>query len=604
MSMAAVGPTPPEPRVATGGSVAGASGPAATVRTLSRALAGLSFPIRRTALESELAGMVDGLVAALFAEPFPRAAGVDAGASLVAAHLTGPDAVGLAVEIIGSRLLDDLGVDNADLRGRLAALLGGMASGYARALRDRTLEEQESIHRAALVAQSRAEQALQTSELRRWHQAHHDTLTGLPNRALFSARLAEVFERAPADARVGVCLIDVDALKVITDSLGHEAGDELIVAVADRLRRFMLHAGTLVTRLDGDEFGILVTDSAGTDQVVALARAALDALAMPMDVAGQQLSISASAGVVERPIAGSDPAELMRAAHLTLSWAKEDGGGRYVVFDPARNARAAERYALTADMPGALDRGEFTVAYQPIVSLTDGLVDGLEALARWQHPQLGLLTPDRFIALAEESSLIVDLGRRVLRAACAEAVAWTDLGPVPPFVSVNLAVAQTRYDGLLDDVASALADAGLPADRLQLEITESAMMGSDEKPLARLRELAAGGVRIAIDDFGTGWANLAYLRDLPVRNLKLDASFVRGLRPAEAPNPADKQIAAGLTSLGHALGLTVTAEGVETARQAERLREIGCDTGQGWFFGRPVPAHEIPALLRRDPAPD
>ena len=596
-------------------------GTAETARELTRALAGLTYvPIRRAELERRFGDIVEGLAAALATEPAPdeagtvaggvtggvtgglapAAAGIAAGAALVAAHLTDPDAAGRAVEIIGARLLDDLGTDTPELRRRLATLLGGMAGGYARALRDRTLTEQEAIHQAALVAQGRAEKALRASELRRWHDAHHDTLTGLPNRALFAARLAELFDAAPPGARVGVCLVDVDALKVVTDSLGHDAGDQLLIAVADRLRRFMFRAGNLVTRLDGDEFGILVTNSTCTDEVVALAEFALDALAAPMRVGGQQLSVTASAGAVERPIAGTDPAELMRAAHLTLSWAKADGGSRCAVFDPARHARVTERYALAADMPGALERGEFAAAYQPIVSLVDGRVGGLEALVRWRHPRLGLLTPDRFIDLAEESSLIVWLGRSVLRLACEQAASWAELSASPPLVSVNLAVAQTRHGGLVDDVARILADTGLPPGRLQLEITESAMMGSDEKPLARLRELASGGVRIAIDDFGTGWANLAYLRDLPVCNIKLDASFVHGLRQPEEADRAGGQIVAGLTSLGHALGLTVTAEGVETVRQAERLRDIGCDSGQGWFFARPTPAAGLADLLSAD----
>ena len=584
-------------------------GPGATARELAGALSGLSYvPLPRGEFERRLRDIVDGLAAALVTEPAPgpagelagdladAAAGAAAGAALVAAHLTDPQAGGRAVEIIAARLLADLDTDTPPLRRRLATVIGGMAGGYAGALRDRTLTEQESIQHAALVARGQAEQALRDSELRRWHDAHHDPLTGLANRAAFAARLTELFDGAPPGARVGVCLLDVDALKVVTDSLGHDAGDQLLVGVADRLRRFMLR-GTLVTRLDGDEFGILVPSSTGTDEVVALAELAREALAAPMPVGGQQLSVAASAGVVERPIAGTDPAELMRAAHLTLSWAKADGGSRCAVFDPARHARATERYALAADMPGGLDRGEFAAAYQPIVSFADGQVSGLEALVRWRHPRLGLLTPDRFIDLAEESSLIVRLGRSVLRLACEQAASWAELTPTPPLVSVNLAVAQTRHDGLVEDVARTLADTRLSPERLQLEITESAMMGSDEKPLGRLRELAGGGVRIAIDDFGTGWANLAYLRDLPVCNLKLDASFVHGMCGPDGPDRAGEQIVSGLTSLGHALGLTVTAEGVETAGQAERLRDIGCDAGQGWFFARPTSSDQLAELL-------
>jgi diguanylate cyclase (GGDEF)-like protein len=577
------------------------SGVPAVAQTLARVLADTSYvPIRRDELERRLQPLISRLADALFAEPFAVAGAEEAGAALVAEHLTTPEAGGRTVEILGARLLDDLGADSPYLRQRLAALLGAVTTGYARALRDRTLSEQESIHQAALAAQGRAERALQQSESQRQHDARHDPLTGLANRASFGAWLSDAFDSAPQGARVGVCLLDLDALKAVIDQFGHDTGDRLLVAVAERLGDYVGSHGHLLARLDGDEFGLLVVPSTSAEDLAALAARALDVIAGPIRVGGERLTVSASAGVVECPIAGTEPAELMRHAHLALSWAKADGGRRVAVFDRVRGARETERYALAADMPAALERGEFTIVYQPLVSMSDGRIRGVEALARWPHPRLGLVDPDRFVALAEENGLIVPLGRQVLRSACAKAATWASLAAEPPFVSVNLAVAQTHDERLVEDVEMALADTGLEPGRLQLEITESAMMSPDRQPLAKLQALAESGVGLAIDDFGTGWANLSYLRDLPVRDLKLDAAFSDGLRHPVTPNPADEKILTGLVSLGHALGLTVTAEGVETVRQARRLREIGCDLGQGWHFARPSTPEQLADLLTAD----
>jgi EAL domain-containing protein (putative c-di-GMP-specific phosphodiesterase class I) len=247
---------------------------------------------------------------------------------------------------------------------------------------------------------------------------------------------------------------------------------------------------------------------------------------------------------------------------------------------------------LAVALPTALDRQEFAIDYQPLTALRDGAILGYEALIRWHHPTLGTLGPDWFIPLAEQVGIIVPLGRRVMERACHDASQWSRPGASAPFVSVNLAARQIQHPGLLDDVTTSLDAAGLPPHQLQLEITESAMMGTDDVAVAGLRRLAQTGVRIAIDDFGTGYSNLAYLRTLPVTELKLDGSFVQGLRSADRPDPTDEQIVAALVKLGHGLGLTVTAEGVETAIQADRLRLIGCDAGQGWHFGHPLPLQE------------
>jgi EAL domain-containing protein (putative c-di-GMP-specific phosphodiesterase class I) len=283
---------------------------------------------------------------------------------------------------------------------------------------------------------------------------------------------------------------------------------------------------------------------------------------------------------------------MMRAADITLYWAKSNGKGRWALFDPERNKREVDRYALSAAMPAALDRHEFTLHYQPLVDLVSGRIRGVEALARWHHPGLGLLTPHRFIDLAEDSGLIVPLGSRLLEQASLQAVRWHGLDPAAPFVSVNLSVRQIRHPGLVADVVEVLERSGLPPQRLQLEITESAAMGTDDDTVHTVHALADLGVRLAIDDFGTGYSNLTYLRTLPVHGLKLAGSFMRGACPATT-DATDEAILTAVVSLGHTLGLTVTAEGVETADQAHQLRSIGCDIGQGWHFGRPQPSHRI-----------
>jgi predicted signal transduction protein with EAL and GGDEF domain len=353
-----------------------------------------------------------------------------------------------------------------------------------------------------------------------------------------------------------------------------------------------------VARLGGDEFALLLRDSTGTGQATTLATAVLDALQAPFDIAGQRLAVSASIGVVEREAADTTPTGLMQAADTTLYWAKADGKGRWTLFDPERNAHLMTRQALSRTLRQAVERGEFVLDYQPLVALDTGELRGVEALVRWEHPHFGRLSPNRFIGLAEEDGSIVQLGRWVLAESCRQARAWQAAHPDSPLVvSVNVAVRQVWDSDLVADVAAILRETGLPPRLLQLELTESAVMGSAGRPLQALHALHEMGVRIAIDDFGTGYSNLAYMSRLPVSALKLDGSFVQGFRSAEHPNPADQTIVEALVDLAHRLGLTVTAECVESAEQAERLRRIGCDTGQGWHYSRPVGPAAISALL-------
>ncbi|PVD11137.1 EAL domain-containing protein [Streptomyces sp. CS207] len=458
------------------------------------------------------------------------------------------------------------------------------------------------------------------------HLQMHDPVTRLPNRALFFERLTAALEADSYEhggtGRIGVCYLDLDGFKAVNDTLGHRVGDRLLAAVAERLTRCAEEAAharsgaPLVARLGGDEFALLVEDSTGTDQLADLAESVLAALEAPFEVADRRLSVTASVGVVERHTAGTTPTALMQAADTTLYWAKADGRARWTLFDPERNATRMTRQALAATLRPAIDRGEFALEYQPLVGMEDGRVRGVEALIRWNHPQFGVLAPNRFIALAEEDGSIVPLGRWILRTACRQARSWQLAHPDEPpiFVSVNVAVRQVWDSDLVADVAATLEETGLAPELLQLELTESAVMGSAGRPLQALKALSDMGVHIAIDDFGTGYSNLAYLSRLPVSVLKLDGAFVRGFQydgggapvggagtaagaDGPAASPADEVIVEAMVQLAHRLGLTVTAECVETSDQASRLRRIGCDTGQGWLYSRPVAPDRISALL-------
>lgn len=448
------------------------------------------------------------------------------------------------------------------------------------------------------------------------HLEMHDPVTRLPNRTLFFERLSaalevESYDESGTTGRIGLCYLDLDGFMAINDTLGHRVGDKLLAAVAERLTHCAEEAGQsrsvppLVARLGGDEFALLVEDSTGTEQLADLAESVLESLRAPFDLGGRRLSVSASIGVVERQAAGTTPTALMAAADTTLYWAKADGKDRWTLFDPERNAHLMTRQALASTLRPAIERGEFALEYQPLVSMEDGRLRGVEALVRWNHPQFGILAPNRFIGLAEEDGSIVPLGRWILATACRQAQAWQVAHPDEPpiFVSVNVAVRQVWDSDLVADVARILGETGLAPHLLQLELTESAVMGSAGRPIQDLQALSDMGVRIAIDDFGTGYSNLAYLSRLPVSVLKLDGSFVRGFQyesdnsAAVPPNPADEVVVEAMIDLAHRLGLTVTAECVETLAQASRLRRIGCDTGQGWLYSRPVSPDRISELL-------
>ncbi|GAA4773702.1 cyclic Di-GMP phosphodiesterase RmdA [Actinomycetospora chlora] len=669
-------------------------------------------------LQAHLRELAERVVDAVRADPPRPAAGAAIGRRLVAAHFTGPETVERTLVLLAERLPALYG---PEVTPAVHALTATLAAGYAAALRDRTLDEQEAIRRAVLVARHHTEQALHASEARFramfheaaigiglgdmqgrilevnpaltrmfghtvdefrrltvgdlthpddapsvWqfyerllrgeidnfrvekrffrrngeeivghltlslvrdeegrpayqlamledvtdrhrlqahlaYQAYHDPLTDLANRARLTERLERVFTetRPGSTRRIGVCFLDLDGFKTINDSLGHDVGDTMLQEVARRLEE-CAGEGELVARTGGDEFVVLVEDSHGVDGLVALAERVLAALSPPVRLAGQELVVGASMGLVEQAVTETTASDLMRAADITLYTAKAEGRGRFAVHDPGRDEAETARFSLSAALPSAVSHGEFFVLYQPLVSLADHRVRGVEALVRWQHPRLGVLSPSLFIEPAEETGVIVALGRTVLETACRDARDWyAEFGDAAPFVSVNVAPRQLLEPGLVAEVGALLERTGLPSHRLQVELTERALTTDEGAPLKALDGLRALGVRIAVDDFGTGYSNLSYLRKLPVDVIKLDGSFGEGLREEELSDEVDERIVGTLVALGHALDLTVTAEGVETAPQAARLRALGCDEGQGWLFAPALPAADVADLVRR-----
>ncbi|MCZ7415759.1 MULTISPECIES: putative bifunctional diguanylate cyclase/phosphodiesterase [unclassified Streptomyces] len=435
--------------------------------------------------------------------------------------------------------------------------------------------------------------------LRLRYEATHDALTDLPNRTLFFERLEQALAREGDAARFGLCYLDLDGFKTVNDSLGHSVGDQLLVAVAERLQSCVKGPGQLVARIGGDEFVALNTDPENSGDITELAERALEALSTPVLVDGRELTVRASIGIVEGPAGERTAAEVLRSADITMYRAKAQGGNRYELADPDSDARIIGRHSLTNRLPVALEAGEFFIEYQPLVRMSDGSVEGAEALVRWDHPRHGVLGPDRFIPLAEHTGLIVPLGRWVLEEAVRQACEWQvrGIGGTRPLrVNVNLSPRQLSHPDLVSDTVAVLENAGLPPGSLCLEVTESAMIRADDAELKPLRQLAELGVGIALDDFGTGYSNLASLRRLPASTLKLDRSFTRGLQQQPA-DPVDLKVVEGIVSLAHVLDLSVTVEGVETAAQAEQLRDLGCDSAQGWFYARPGPPEQVAAPM-------
>jgi len=435
------------------------------------------------------------------------------------------------------------------------------------------------------------------------HQAMHDALTGLSNRRLCRERVASALELADAQGHhAAVLFLDLDDFKTVNDSLGHAAGDRLLVEVAERLLNATRGCDT-VARLGGDEFAVLLkkVQSEGDPAVVAERIAA--ALRQPFVLDGKEMFVGTSIGIA-RSIPGDSAEDLLRNADLAMYEAKSRGKGIYRLFEPSMHEIARERLEIEADLRTALDRGEFRLLYQPVVDLETREMVSVEALVRWEHPTRGLVSPVDFIPAAEATGLIVPLGRWVLGEACRQAVLWEpepvdaaaraiDAAPALA-INVNLSGRQLQDPALMDDVATALAESGLDPHRLVLEITETVLMQRTEETLEALHALKALGVRLAIDDFGTGYSSLSYLQRFPVDVLKIDRSFIKDIGHAEN----NAAIARTVIALGDLLSLRTVAEGIETPEQLARLKTLGCVHGQGYHFSRPVSADDVGDLVR------
>jgi diguanylate cyclase (GGDEF)-like protein len=425
--------------------------------------------------------------------------------------------------------------------------------------------------------------------------ALYDPITGLPNRELLTDRVNHSLSwtRDGEDDPVALILLDLDRFKVINESLGHAEGDRLLVAVGERLSG-CLRPGDTVARFGGDEFGLILDGIRGLDEAHRVAERILDDLRAPFTLGDREWFVNASLGIsIAWPGRGT-AADLFREAEVALVQAKRESGARYAFFEPAMSAATMERVELENDLRRALERGELRLHYQPLVDLASDRIVGLEALVRWQHPTRGLVPPLSFIPLAEETGLIIPLGQWVLETACRQARAWRDLLPGSDLVmSVNLSARQFVQPNLVAQVADILEETGLPAHLLELEITETVLMDQTEAGTLALRALRELGVQLVLDDFGTGYSSLSYLKHLPLDTIKIDRSFVNGLEDDDANLP----IVQAVIALAHGLGIGVVAEGIETAAQRARLRNLVCDRGQGYYYARPQPPEEVGRLL-------
>jgi diguanylate cyclase (GGDEF)-like protein/PAS domain S-box-containing protein len=420
------------------------------------------------------------------------------------------------------------------------------------------------------------------------HMARHDALTDLPNRVLFRDRLTEALANVERGQQLALLYLDLDRFKAVNDTLGHQKGDDLLKLVATRLRRCVREADT-VARVGGDEFAIIQVGIEQPTDVAMLARRVGEAVRAPCDLAGHAVMVDTSIGIAMVPNDGTAPDELLKAADMALYGAKADGRGTYRFFEQAMDKRMKERRELEIALRQALVAGEFELHYQPLVNVDDRRITGCEALLRWNHPVRGFIAPSEFVSVAEEVGLIVPLGEWVLRKACVDAALWPDTIKI----AVNLSAIQVMSQNLVPVVVGALAAAGLPAHRLEIEITETVLMQNTEMTMATLHRLRELGVRISMDDFGTGYSSLSYLRKFPFDKIKIDSSFISGL-PNDSDSVAIVQAVAGLATSLH---MTVTAEGVETQAQLAKIRELGCVEMQGHLFSPPQPLAQLMNLV-------
>jgi len=426
------------------------------------------------------------------------------------------------------------------------------------------------------------------------HQANHDLLTDLPNRTLFFDRLPRALARARRDGwSLTLMFIDLDSFKFVNEGLGPDGGDEVLRQVAQRLSRFIGPSDTLA-RLASDEFAVVITEGGDRYHAAALVPDILAALAEPFQVGDGEVFVHASIGIAVFPEDGQDEYSLLKNADTAMQRAKERGGNTYQFFAPGMNAKAATYISLGQDLRHALQREELDVHYQPVVDIGSGMVVGAEALLRWRHPKHGMIPPDQFIGLAEESGLIEPIGEWVLRQACRQNRAWRDMGLGSLRVAVNVSSRQLQRGRLVGTIFAALSESGLSPSSLGIEITESGFLADVEENTETLRKLSTMGIAISVDDFGTGYSSLSYLRRLPLSTLKIDRAFVQDV----TTNPDAAAIADIIIAMAHRLNLSVIAEGVEEEAQLQFLRDKGCEMMQGYYFSRPIPADDFTELLR------
>jgi diguanylate cyclase (GGDEF)-like protein len=434
------------------------------------------------------------------------------------------------------------------------------------------------------------------------HSALHDSLTGLPNRASFYDRVDLALERARGRQRspFAVLFLDLDRFKLINDGFGHAAGDRLLIEIAHRLRR-AVRPGDTVARLGGDEFTVLIPDVSGQDEAVSVARRIHEALGQPFQVGDNEVYTTASTGIALSSPRYDNPDEILRDADIAMYQAKSEGRARHYVYDQTLHPRVLSQLHLENDLRRALEREEFRLLYQPIVEVATGRIVACEALLRWQHPERGLLPPGEFLSLAEETGLINPIGEWVLRSGCREALRWAavtadDQGPA---VSINLFSRQFSRAELVSFVSDLLDDLGLPAHRLQLEITESAVIDVPELAIDVMKRLRGLGVKVHLDDFGTGYSSLAYLQRFAVDVLKIDQGFIQRL----SGNGGGVEIVRTIVTLARNLGMDALAEGIETREQLAIVGDLGCAFGQGFLFSKPLAPTELDDLLETGPPP-
>ena len=426
------------------------------------------------------------------------------------------------------------------------------------------------------------------AEARIEHMAHHDALTGLPNRVLFHAQLEHALRWRGREGRVAVLFIDLDNFKNINDTLGHQVGDTLLKTVAARLEE-CVRSGDVVARLGGDEFVIVQTELEDPTDAANLATRVREAILDSCEIDNHNIVVDASIGIALSPDDGAEPDELIKNADLALFGAKASGRGTYRFFEQAMDQRMLERHELELELRKALINGEFEVHFQPLVNLDTDRIGCCEALLRWNHPDRGYIPPDRFIRLAEETGLITRIGDWVIRTACHEAANW----PENVMLAINISPVQFRSQHLLDVVTHALASSGLAPQRLELEITEAILLENTEATLATLDQFHRLGVRIAMDDFGTGYSSLSYLQKFPFDKIKIDGSFIQGLSDSDESSA----VVCAVAGLAKSFRMTTTAEGVETAEQLRIVRELGCTEMQGHLFSKACSAADLATLM-------